>query len=257
MWAARRCWSKRRAGDCSPTRRSIPRAAGTRSGGGRRRASSPARRSRPPTLGPIDAVLLSHDHHDDNLDAAGRAFLPAAGTVVTTAAGRAAGWAAGARGLAPWVSTAPRGARPAADRDHRHALPPRPAAEPPDRRRRHRLRAALGGPGARRALDLRGHGPLRRRARGRRARGRRDRRGAPRRRAVPGDRTGALHDDRARRGRAVLADRPHTIVPIHYEGWRHFRQGREGSSASSRARRTTWRGRVHWLEIGAREALGI
>ena len=38
-------------------------------------------------LGPIDAVLLSHDHHEDNLDAAGRAMLPSANAVVTTAAG--------------------------------------------------------------------------------------------------------------------------------------------------------------------------
>ena len=27
-------------------------------------------------LEPIDAVLLSHDHHSDNLDPAGRAFFP-------------------------------------------------------------------------------------------------------------------------------------------------------------------------------------
>src|SRR5215207_10533987 len=33
-------------------------------------------------LGPIDAVLLSHPHHDDNLDTAGRALLPSAGTVI-------------------------------------------------------------------------------------------------------------------------------------------------------------------------------
>ena len=37
-------------------------------------------------LGPVDAVLLSHDQHGDNLDAAGRALLPAVGTVVTTPA---------------------------------------------------------------------------------------------------------------------------------------------------------------------------
>ena len=41
-------------------------------GWGRRRTRSPAPRSRPGDLPPIDAVLLSHDHHEDNLDA-GRA----------------------------------------------------------------------------------------------------------------------------------------------------------------------------------------
>src|SRR6059058_3313698 len=36
---------------------------------------------------PIDAVLLSHEHHDDNLDAAGRALLQHVPTVVTTVLG--------------------------------------------------------------------------------------------------------------------------------------------------------------------------
>src|ERR1700744_3554683 len=40
-----------------------------------------------PNTGPLAATLLSHDQHDDNLDAAGRALLPGAGTVVTTTAG--------------------------------------------------------------------------------------------------------------------------------------------------------------------------
>lgn len=57
----------------------------------------------PDALGPIDAVLLSHDQHPDNLDAAGRRFLSSAGVVLTTPAG-AARLGAHAVGLAPWES---------------------------------------------------------------------------------------------------------------------------------------------------------
>jgi len=38
-------------------------------------------------LGRVDAVLLSHDHHFDNLDAGGRAFLAGAADLLTTEAG--------------------------------------------------------------------------------------------------------------------------------------------------------------------------
>src|SRR4051794_15005224 len=58
----------------------------------------------PEELGEIDAVLLSHDHHDDNLDKLGREFLPKAGTVVTTAPG-AARLGGNSQGLEPWDTT--------------------------------------------------------------------------------------------------------------------------------------------------------
>ncbi|MGH7119087.1 MAG: MBL fold metallo-hydrolase, partial [Acetobacteraceae bacterium] len=52
-------------------------------------------------LGEVDAVLLSHDQHADNLDSSGRAVLAAAPRVLTTqaAATRLGG---NAEGLAPW-----------------------------------------------------------------------------------------------------------------------------------------------------------
>ena len=57
----------------------------------------------PADLGPLDAVLLSHDEHPDNLDHSGRALLADVPLVLTTpsGAGRLRGTA---RGLAPWES---------------------------------------------------------------------------------------------------------------------------------------------------------
>lgn len=52
-------------------------------------------------LAPVDVVLLSHDQHPDNLDAAGRAVLPQVPLVVTTPDG-ATRLGANAVGLAPW-----------------------------------------------------------------------------------------------------------------------------------------------------------
>ncbi|HEX3360631.1 MAG TPA: hypothetical protein VHS74_06515 [Solirubrobacterales bacterium] len=55
-------------------------------------------------IGPLDAILVSHDQHDDNLDSAGRKLLPSAGTVVTTVAG-ARRLGGNAAGLKPWETT--------------------------------------------------------------------------------------------------------------------------------------------------------
>jgi L-ascorbate metabolism protein UlaG (beta-lactamase superfamily) len=52
-------------------------------------------------IGAVDVVLLSHDHHADNLDDAGRSLLAAVPVVVTTTAG-ATRLGGGAIGLRPW-----------------------------------------------------------------------------------------------------------------------------------------------------------
>jgi L-ascorbate metabolism protein UlaG (beta-lactamase superfamily) len=65
------------------------------------KTAGPARS--PASLGRVDIILLSHDHHSDNLDHSGRRFLANAGRVFTTPAGadRLAGQATG---LANWQS---------------------------------------------------------------------------------------------------------------------------------------------------------
>ena len=55
-------------------------------------------------VGEIDAVLLSHDQHSDNLDHSGKEFLGKAKRVLTTEAG-AKRLGAHAEGFAPWGST--------------------------------------------------------------------------------------------------------------------------------------------------------
>jgi L-ascorbate metabolism protein UlaG (beta-lactamase superfamily) len=57
----------------------------------------------PDALAPIDVVLLSHEHHSDNLDPAGREFLPRAQQVLTTVQG-AHNLRGNATGLEPWSS---------------------------------------------------------------------------------------------------------------------------------------------------------
>jgi L-ascorbate metabolism protein UlaG (beta-lactamase superfamily) len=55
-------------------------------------------------IGEVDAVLLSHDQHADNLDHSGKAFLAKAKRVLTTVAG-AKRLGGHAEGLIPWATT--------------------------------------------------------------------------------------------------------------------------------------------------------
>ena len=70
-------------------------------GGGRSLTKTAPSAADPADLGPVDAVLLSHDQHPDNLDTAGRALLAEVPVVLTTrsAAARLGGTT---RGLVPW-----------------------------------------------------------------------------------------------------------------------------------------------------------
>ncbi len=207
-------------------------------------------------LGEIDAVLLSHDHHDDNLDAAGRALLPRAGTVVTTEAG-AQRLGGNARGLAPWASLELTAA----------GKPTIEVTATPCRHGPPLSRPMVGDVvGFALRWDGQEHGVL----------------------WISGDTV--LYDgvrevaDRLEVGTALIhlggvrfpvtgplrytmtAEeavelcgllKPETAIPIHYEGWRHFRQGREQIEAALAAAPGDLRDRVHWLPIGGGTEIGV
>jgi L-ascorbate metabolism protein UlaG (beta-lactamase superfamily) len=201
-------------------------------------------------LGEIDAVLLSHDHHDDNLDAAGRALLPRTGTVLTTEAG-ARRLGGNARGLAPWTSTElSAGGKPTI------AVTATPCRHGPP------LSRPLVGDVVGFALRWEGqeHGVL----------------------WISGDTvlydgvrevaerlevgtalihlggvrfpvTGPLRYTMTAAEAVGLCTRlqPQTVLPIHYEGWRHFRQGREEIEAELEQAPAGLRKSVRWLTIGS------
>ena len=64
--------------------------------------------------------------------------------------------------------------------------------------------------------------------------------------------TGPLHYTMTAQagGRAVRADRPRTVIPIHYEGWKHFREGRDAIESEFATAPEDFRRRVRWLPIG-------
>jgi L-ascorbate metabolism protein UlaG (beta-lactamase superfamily) len=205
---------------------------------------------------PLDAVLLTHDHHDDNLDAAGRALLPSVPVIVTTEPG-ARRLGATARGLRAWATT-------------RLEAPGKPALEitatpcrhgPP---LSHPIVGDVVGFGLR--WEGQEHGEL----------------------WISGDTV--LYDGVREVARRLSVDtallhlggvqfgvtgplrytmtghdaveliglvRPRIAIPIHYEGWLHFRDGREGIERALATAPADVRARVRWLPIGVPETVAI
>jgi L-ascorbate metabolism protein UlaG (beta-lactamase superfamily) len=198
----------------------------------------------PADLAPIDAILLSHDHHDDNLDAAGRALLSSSATVITTASGaRRLGGAA--RGLEPWQTTRLEGGGRA---------PIEITATPC----RHGPRFSRFLVGDVIGFALRHDGPRVLWISGdtvlydgvRTVAGRLEVDTAILH--LGGVRfpvTGPLRYTMTAREAVELCRliRPRTVIPIHYEGWSHFRQGRDAIERElERAPDVEFR----WLPIG-------
>ena len=53
----------------------------------------------------------------------------------------------------------------------------------------------------------------------------------------------------------IEAMHPQTVVPIHYEGWQHFHEGRDAAERAFAA--AGLRERVRWLEPGVATELEV
>jgi L-ascorbate metabolism protein UlaG (beta-lactamase superfamily) len=216
-------------------------------GTGSRKTAGPS--VAPADLPPLDAVLLTHDHHGDNLDRAGRALLPSAGTVVTTASG-ARRLGARARGLAPWAAT-------------RLEAPGRPGITVTATPCRHGppgfgrvvgdvVGFALGWDGdAGGALWITGDTVLYDGVRGVAGRVTVDV-ALVHLGAVRFPVTGPLRFTMTAADAAELIGlvRPRVAVPVHYEGWAHFRQGRDEAARQLARAPEDVRRRVRWIPVG-------
>jgi L-ascorbate metabolism protein UlaG (beta-lactamase superfamily) len=215
---------------------------------------SSSRKQTPPAVpaqavGPLDAILLSHHHHADNLDDAGRALLPSAARVLTTETGaRALG--GNARPLSIWNTT-------------ELQAPGRPSIRITATPCRH------GPPGFHPIVgdvigfclewDGQRHGALWISGDTVLFRGVRD----IARRFTIG--TAILHLGKVRfpvtgplrytmtAREAIEVCRlvqPHCMIPVHYEGWSHFHQGRDAIEAEFSRAPAAVQQSVRWLAPG-------
>ncbi len=207
-------------------------------------------------VGALDAVLLSHDHHADNLDPTGRTLLPAAGTVVTTPSAHRRLRSENSRGLAPWATTV-------------LTAPGRPLLEITATPCRHGPRFSRPVAGEvvgfalrwpeidTKALWISGDTVLYDKVR------------------QVADRvdvdtailhlggvrfpvTGPLRYSMTGREALELIDLigPRVAIPVHYEGWTHFREPRERLEHVLAAARPQIRDRIVWLPLGAPVSVG-
>ncbi|MET8121642.1 MBL fold metallo-hydrolase [Micromonospora sp. NPDC005189] len=200
-------------------------------------------------LGPLDAILLSHDHHGDNLDDTGRALLTGVDTVLTTTSG-ARRLGHDAQGLR-------------AGQTIRLTHPGRPTIEVTATPCRHGppLSAPIVGDVIGFALRWAGqqHGALW--ITGDTVLTRRVREVATR---IPvgtvllhlgGVRfpiTGPLRYSMTARRAVQLctALRAPTAIPVHYEGWQHFQEPRDVIERAFAAAPAAVRDSIRWLPLG-------
>ena len=209
-------------------------------------------------VGPVDAVLLTHDHHGDNLDTAGRAMLSSVPTVLTTSAGakRLAAVGPDVRGLSAGdVSRLVAEGKPDLEVTATPARHGPPLTRP--------IVGQVVGFAIRRAGESQVlvwvtgdtvlYGALRDAARtmtvdvlvvhvG----------------GVQFPITGPLRYTMTGRDAVQVIDlvRPRVAVPVHYEGWAHFKDGRAGLASGLAGASDDTQARVQQLDPGKPTDLG-